>query len=99
MIWPERKDIVKHSHRLPPLLDDANIVENISDEEINKMLESDFPKGTLEKIKKDFATTDTEIDEAYGAGSVEKEFKRLKNLKDKSDSQGNNTISNLTINK
>jgi len=39
--------------------------------------------------------TDAEIDKAYGAGSVEKEFERLK----KSDSQGNNTISNLTENK
>jgi asparagine synthase (glutamine-hydrolysing) len=38
MIWPEGKDIVKHSKKLPTTLDDASIVENISEAEQRMML-------------------------------------------------------------
>jgi len=38
MIWPEGKDIVKHSNKLPTLLDDPKIVKNISEAEHRMML-------------------------------------------------------------
>ena len=37
MLWPEGKDIVKNSNKLPTLLDNANIVENISEAEQRMM--------------------------------------------------------------
>jgi asparagine synthase (glutamine-hydrolysing) len=37
-IWPEGKDIVKYSNKIPTMLDNANIVENISEAEHRMML-------------------------------------------------------------
>ncbi|MEE2746257.1 MAG: asparagine synthase (glutamine-hydrolyzing) [Pseudomonadota bacterium] len=37
MIWPEGQNIVKHSNKLPTLLDNTNIVENISEAEQRMM--------------------------------------------------------------
>jgi asparagine synthase (glutamine-hydrolysing) len=37
MIWQEGNDLVKHSNKLPTILDDGNIVENISESEQRMM--------------------------------------------------------------
>ena len=38
MIWQEGNDLVQHSNKLPTILDDGNIVENISESEQRMML-------------------------------------------------------------
>jgi hypothetical protein len=71
----------------------------VSDTAVLAAASSVMAGSVIDKAKSDEPTTDAEIDEAYGTGSVEKEFKRLADEKKKSESIGNNTISNLTINK